>query len=228
MARRWKGGHSATDQYRDLVASRIEDGMTVLHAGCGWDRSGITGPHADRCRVVGIDLDPRVASLFHSEFILGSAESLPFPGGTFDLITCEYVLEHVEDPPRVFAEIARVLKPGGTFLGLTPNVASYKSLGAAITPQPVHHMMGRLRYGPGQEEDMYRTHYRANSHRRIGRLAERAGLELVRFGYVNNGPTWFVSLPLVFEAFDVFHRAIDAGPGALLRCAIVFEARKPA
>ena len=42
-----------------------------------------------------------------------SSDSLPFPGGTFDLVYSIAALEHVPEPERTVAEIARVLAPGG-------------------------------------------------------------------------------------------------------------------
>jgi SAM-dependent methyltransferase len=49
------------------------------------------------------------------KLVEGVAESLPFATGSFDLVVAISVLEHVEDPPKVFAEAARVLRPGGGF-----------------------------------------------------------------------------------------------------------------
>jgi len=43
------------------------------------------------------------------------AESLPWEDSYFDVVVCVDVLEHVKDPSRAIAEIARVLKPGGMF-----------------------------------------------------------------------------------------------------------------
>ena len=45
--------------------------------------------------------------------VLASAEQLPFPPGLFQRVECDAVLEHVERPGRVMAEIERVLAPGG-------------------------------------------------------------------------------------------------------------------
>jgi SAM-dependent methyltransferase len=44
------------------------------------------------------------------------AEELPFPDGTFDLVLGHAVLHHIPDLDRAFAEIHRVLRPGGRFL----------------------------------------------------------------------------------------------------------------
>ena len=45
--------------------------------------------------------------------VLAGAEDLPFAGGSFDLVTCGEVLEHVPDDRLATSEIARVLRPGG-------------------------------------------------------------------------------------------------------------------
>ncbi|GAB4201397.1 MAG: class I SAM-dependent methyltransferase [Roseiflexaceae bacterium] len=46
----------------------------------------------------------------------GAGESLPFADGSFDLVICWDVVEHVQDPERLLAELARVLRPGGRVL----------------------------------------------------------------------------------------------------------------
>ncbi|MBW4531353.1 MAG: bifunctional 2-polyprenyl-6-hydroxyphenol methylase/3-demethylubiquinol 3-O-methyltransferase UbiG [Aphanothece saxicola GSE-SYN-MK-01-06B] len=72
----------------------------------GVDRSG---PCIDAARShaseMGLEIDYRV----------GLAEQLPFASGCFDVVICVDVLEHVDRPDAVIAEIARVLAPGGIF-----------------------------------------------------------------------------------------------------------------
>jgi SAM-dependent methyltransferase len=46
--------------------------------------------------------------------MVGDAVGLPFPDATFDRVICAEVLEHVPDDRGAMAEVARVLKPGGT------------------------------------------------------------------------------------------------------------------
>jgi ubiquinone/menaquinone biosynthesis C-methylase UbiE len=50
------------------------------------------------------------------EFIAADVTNLPFADGTFDCITCGYVLEHVPDPAHGLSEMARVLRKGGRML----------------------------------------------------------------------------------------------------------------
>ncbi|SHH01709.1 bifunctional 2-polyprenyl-6-hydroxyphenol methylase/3-demethylubiquinol 3-O-methyltransferase UbiG [Marivita hallyeonensis] len=52
---------------------------------------------------------------------VGVGEDLPYPDASFDAVVCVDVLEHVSDLPQVIREVARVLRPGGTFLFDTIN-----------------------------------------------------------------------------------------------------------
>jgi len=52
--------------------------------------------------------------------VLGDGAALPFPDRVFDAVVCAELLEHVYDPQRVLAEVARVLRPGGRLLITVP------------------------------------------------------------------------------------------------------------
>src|ERR1700730_2298534 len=80
-------------------------------------------------RVVGVDLTEemlrqghrRVAAAGRQDRITlraGRAEQLPFPDASFDALTFTYLLRYVRDPQATLAELARVLKPGGTMASL--------------------------------------------------------------------------------------------------------------
>lgn len=68
--------------------------------------------HVDRFKTDGVEM---------KEINLDQAP-LPYAEGSFDLITCTEVLEHVENYRAVVREIYRVLKPGGVVIFSTPNV----------------------------------------------------------------------------------------------------------
>jgi 2-polyprenyl-6-hydroxyphenyl methylase / 3-demethylubiquinone-9 3-methyltransferase len=55
------------------------------------------------------------------EYLCGDARDLPFPPNSFDVVCAMDLLEHVDDPARVIAEAARVLRPGGLFFFHTFN-----------------------------------------------------------------------------------------------------------
>jgi SAM-dependent methyltransferase len=52
-------------------------------------------------------------------FFVGDAQTIPFPGGSFDVVMACHMLYHVPDIERAVAEAARVLRPGGRFLAVT-------------------------------------------------------------------------------------------------------------
>ncbi len=223
----WHEGRNASLAYRAALARLVRPGMRVLHAGCGWDKNDVTRPYKDRCEVVGVDVDPRVQSRFHSEFHLASLSALPFEDEHFDLVCCEYVLEHLEDPGSALCELSRVLNPNGCLLALTPNLHSYKSLGSILTPFPVHLWLGHIRYGRDCDADMYPTHYRCNTRGRLRALAGASGLEISSLELITNGPTWFETFPVLFDLFHLAHRAIERwGFMSGLRCAMLVELRR--
>ena len=91
----------------------------ALDVGCGAGLS--TAALAPLAREV-IGLEPTPALLAHrqtvaphAEFVIGQAELLPFPAGSFDLVTAAGSLNYT-DLPSALAEIARVLTGDGTFL----------------------------------------------------------------------------------------------------------------
>ncbi len=81
------------------------------------------------CRIVGIDLSPEmldqgrrnVAAAGRGDqisLVLGQGERLPFADGTFDGVMFSYLLRYVADPAATIAELARVVRPGGTVASL--------------------------------------------------------------------------------------------------------------
>jgi SAM-dependent methyltransferase len=50
-----------------------------------------------------------------------NAEALPFRDGTFDAVVATEVLEHLDEPRKLFQEASRILRPNGRFLLTTPN-----------------------------------------------------------------------------------------------------------
>ncbi len=56
-----------------------------------------------------------------AETIAAGGEKLPFADSSFDIVLCDNVVDHAENPRRIIEEIARVLSPGG-LLYFTVNV----------------------------------------------------------------------------------------------------------
>jgi demethylmenaquinone methyltransferase / 2-methoxy-6-polyprenyl-1,4-benzoquinol methylase len=118
-------------RWRRFLVSRVSapPGGRVLDVATGTAAVAIELERRWPGRVVGLDQsEPMLrqgvaraaeAGLGHrTSFVLGQAERLPFRDGEFDGLTFTYLLRYVDDPARTLAELARVVKPGGTMAGL--------------------------------------------------------------------------------------------------------------
>src|SRR5436305_2281118 len=107
------------DEEETLLAAVAEVHPTrILDVGCGDGR--IASLYAAP-EVVCVDSSPAAvdaAAARGLETELADAQALPFPDGSFDAVTCNHLLYHVQDVDAVLAEFVRVLRPGGRFAGI--------------------------------------------------------------------------------------------------------------
>jgi SAM-dependent methyltransferase len=104
-------------------------GQRVLDVGCGptpvatmaFARSGNATVGVEIAHSLAARARAEAAGLDGARFVVGDAESLPFASGSFDLATCDDTIEHVLDPGRALDELARVVRPGGRLLLISPN-----------------------------------------------------------------------------------------------------------
>jgi SAM-dependent methyltransferase len=105
-------------------------GKRVLDVGC---RTGaLTRHYAGGNEVVGIDVDrdalARATERLGIETLWADVESgLPFDDESFDVAVAGEVLEHLADPVAAVAQVRRILRPGGVFVGSVPNAFRLKS-----------------------------------------------------------------------------------------------------
>lgn len=181
--------------YEDRLNALVGPGIDWLDLGCGhhilplWRRK-VEGDLVARTRsVTGLDYDLPSLRKHRSirRLVRGDIGVLPFLGGSFDLVTANMVVEHLSNPERQFAEVARVLRPGGTFLIHTPNALGYPTLINRALPEFVKKPLIRVLDGR-HEGDVFRTHYRANTRRRLQRLARQVDLAFAGFEVIPSVP----------------------------------------
>jgi ubiquinone/menaquinone biosynthesis C-methylase UbiE len=164
--------------YGTVILPCVNRETRWLDLGCGW-------------RILGKDLEPIEDALvanagiavgcdldFHNmlkhrnirKLVLGSAESLPFRDASFDLITCNMVVEHLGNPQKAFSEMARLLSPEGRLVVHTPNLLNYAvflnhTLARFV---PRKSLLSLISWADQRkEDDIFVTSYRANTVRRL-------------------------------------------------------------
>jgi demethylmenaquinone methyltransferase/2-methoxy-6-polyprenyl-1,4-benzoquinol methylase len=118
-------------RWRRFLVSRIDVGPdhTVLDVATGTAAVAIELARRTGCSVVGLDQSSEMLAAGRGrvqaagltdriQLVEGSAERLPFPNASFDALTFTYLLRYVEDPAATLAELARVVRPGGTIAAL--------------------------------------------------------------------------------------------------------------
>lgn len=107
-----------------FAALRVRPGMAILDVGCGLggDAGALARLIGRGGRVVGLDPSETLLAeaqsrlsgeLLPAEFVQGDASALPFADAAFDGAYAIRVFQHLAAPEAAFAEMVRVLRPGG-------------------------------------------------------------------------------------------------------------------
>lgn len=177
-------------------ASGVAPGDAALDVCCGTGDLAIELLDAvsTRGRVVGLDfseamLDAARRKSSQIEWVRGDALALPFGDGEFAAATIGFGMRNLADPLRGFAELARVVRPGGRVvcLELTDPPAWAAPFARLWTDRAVP-LLGRL---IARETDAYR-YLPASVHRfppadELAAVMGRAGLRRVRFRRLSGG-----------------------------------------
>ncbi len=122
-------GANARNSRTIIELAKVQPGDSVLDVACGSGNLTLTartyaGP---RGKVYGIDASPEMIDVARRKaaragtgvvFDVGLAEKLPFPDATFDVVISRLAIHHLPEELKraAFAEMLRVLKPGGRVL----------------------------------------------------------------------------------------------------------------
>jgi SAM-dependent methyltransferase len=125
---------TVADDYAGRYLSRDDRPAAprVMDLGCGQgDSVDLFRSLEPKVRWTGVDLErsPEVDERVRddAEFVTFDGTNLPFEDGSFDLVYCKQVLEHVRHPDPLVHEVARVLAPGAWFAGSTSQLEAFHS-----------------------------------------------------------------------------------------------------
>jgi len=196
--------------YERLVRRYTTPGARWLDVGCG--RGGIVellGRDVTLCA----GLDPDHASLrehrtHYVHLAAGQMETLPYANCSFDLVTCSWVIEHLADPALTFAQVARVLSPGGHFIFLTPNALNYVTWLNRLTPSRLQRSLVQCLY-QRDEGDTFPVYYRANTPAKLEQLLSGCGLQCADLHMVGD-PTYIAFNRALFAVSQWIEKALPS------------------
>lgn len=211
------GWRSSGVRLEALVRAASGPGLRVVDVGAG--RGGVLELiWADVRLAVGID--PDLASLRERRAPIAVAQGwgdrLPICDGCCDLVLAIWVFEHLADPAATLIEAARVLRPGGRLIFLTPNRRH-----PLIVANRISQLLPRLQrrlvpvvYGRAAD-DTFRVYYRANAADTIEGLAGAAGLALESLDTIHD-PTYLAFNDLTFTLSRWFEALLPRAWGVHL------------
>jgi glycosyltransferase involved in cell wall biosynthesis/SAM-dependent methyltransferase len=128
------------------------------------DHRSVTSENGEKFRC---DID-----LFDAE-----KDRFPYDDGYFSTVLCCELIEHLpSDPMHMMGEINRILKPGGTLVLTTPNIASARAVSAIL--QGFHPMLFPAYIRPSPAGETEARHNREYSPREVKDLLENSGFEV--------------------------------------------------
>ncbi|MEO8085696.1 MAG: class I SAM-dependent methyltransferase [Bacteroidota bacterium] len=207
-----------------LAVIKPQDVMLDLGAGSGYVKE-MNFKNEVR-EVTGIDMDPDISkNPFLHQYVFGSVYDLSdFEKEKFDVIICNSVIEHIENPEKFVSELSRVLKPGGYFLAKTPNRNNYMPLAARLTPLSFHKWYNKKRGRP--EEHTFPTYYRLNTSRAVKKYFSVNVFESVRIETFE-GPPSYLRFNFIFYLIGwIYERMVTIFNLDSFKMVMIFSAKK--
>lgn len=177
-----------SEAYASCIAEHLTPHTRWLDAGTGSrileeDLDALENWLVQHSRVtVGMDVRVTQHRNIHT-LVSGSIYDLPFADSSFDLVTCNVVMEHLGEPEKAVAEVARVLVRGGALIINTPNLWNYGVLANAVLSKvmPERWRLELVQASDSREqEDIFPVRYLANTLHRLTSMCSAGGLKVHR------------------------------------------------
>lgn len=130
------------------LVERVETGGVVADLGSGDGRMMSVVAEATGSRVVGVELVESLARRAASPVVVSRLPVIPFADASLRGAYAVLVLDHIEDHEALFAEIGRVVQPGG-FLAVVSNHPVWTAPGST----PIEDSDGEILWRPGRYFD---------------------------------------------------------------------------
>jgi SAM-dependent methyltransferase len=211
------------------IDSYLRPEFTVLEAGCGRNAEVLAKYRGKAKRLIGVDpVEFTLAEgLDEIELQRGDISETGLPSNSVDLVISRALMEHIQKPRPAFAEIQRVLKPGGHYVYLVPNLGDYGSLVALATPNSLHPAI--VKFVEGRDlHDTFPAFFRCSTKGSIQNFCDSTGLELVKCDYLGQYPAYFQFNSFLFWLATGYEKLISKVDALkVLRGWLLVVIRKP-
>jgi SAM-dependent methyltransferase len=197
--------------FENRVRELLMPDHVLLDAGCGYGAPVLQKFRGAARRLVGVDLvefdhAPPDITLLNRDLV-----DTGLPDSSIDVVMSRSVMEHIVEPARTYAEMSRILRPGGHFTFLTGNLWDFAALIAMLVPNRLHPWIVARTQGRN-ERDTFPVAYRTNTRSTVARFAHDAGFDLVSFEYVGQYPAYFLFNGPLFLLATAYEKTIRRVP----------------
>ncbi len=197
--------------FENTIKNLLKPGGIILDGGCGREISVLMKINKvvglavglDSCTLSGRRENPNI------KLIRGDLTKISLQNDTADMVISRSVLEHMENPELVYREFHRILKPGGYFIFLTPNLFDYGSLISKIVPNRFHPWIVRLTEGRSEIET-FPAFYKSNTESSIRSLGEKSGFRTEDIKYLGQYPSYLMFNCVLFGMGALYDKFISS------------------
>ena len=210
---------AALTKVQELIFAAFRGRSVRIYEAGGGSISILPLDHFAGHRVSVVDIDPvqLQQNAYADEKILGDIETYAFPPGSFDLVLCHNVIEHLNRPDQAIRQFRSALAPGGLVFISAPNPASFFGAITKYTPHWFHvwayRVLLRDRNAGKPGCHPFRTVYHpVVSPDALLEFCTKLGFEVVHFNKIlsKNFATLRETRPLLGGILGVVARAMDA------------------
>jgi len=220
---------SNSKRFSEVVIPYLGLEVEMIDLGCGRGlETAIV--YKDHTRLsLGLDISETVLQnqTIH-EPLIGSVYDIPLLKACVNLASSQELLEHLEFPQKMFDEVSRILRPGGIFAVMTPNLWFPSTIISWLTPYSFHKFVNRTLHNI-DAANVFPTWYRANTLRQLKKLGRQAGMEIIYYEYFQCNPGQLSFSPLLTRLEVAYFRLISQFKvlGYLRDIIIVFYCKLP-
>jgi ubiquinone/menaquinone biosynthesis C-methylase UbiE len=215
------GYNFSNDVFENWIKESLKKDSVWIDAGCGsnylteefsiYSKSG-----------TGVDMTVHPELKNAGKFLKADLAKLPFENESVDVIVSNMVVEHLENPRSVLSEFYRILKPGGNFIFRTTNkYYPTQFFGHLFSKKTKDRIINRV-FGV-ESHDIFSTHYRLNSLKKIKKILPAHGFSIHRLEAIED---LHLFNKFVFRVSCFFYRIQKLKPFYFLRNTLVCWVKK--